>query len=138
MRILKKLENKYKNLDIIVECDSKSHSYLLSRGRVNFGWSRPYVFNHISVLQCFKCLGYKHYAKDCKAKSSVCSKCGENHSYKDCKSQTTRCVNCVNKNTMNKTKNIDTNHTALDRECPCRTIIIKELDQRVDYFIHKD
>ncbi|CAG9771470.1 unnamed protein product [Ceutorhynchus assimilis] len=123
MRIVKKTENKYKNVDLIIEMDSKTHSRILTQEKIKIGWSRARVFNHISILQCYKCMSYNHYAKDCNSDVVTCSQCGGDHSYRQCNTPTVKCCNCDRKNKKNKNSSLDIGHSALDRTCPCRNDI---------------
>lgn len=133
LKILKKSENQRKNINLIIEADPKTHSLLLKQERIKIGWSRCFVYNHISILQCYKCLGFGHFAKDCKS-GKVCSKCSGSHSFKDCNVNTLTCVNC--KNTLkgkNGSRNI--NHSALDKECPCFLRLAEIQSCKTEYFL---
>ncbi|CAG9764833.1 unnamed protein product [Ceutorhynchus assimilis] len=94
MRVVKRSQNRHKNVDLIIEVDPITHKVLLDRVKINFGWSRAYVFNHVHILQCYNCMGFNHWAKDCSA-AKVCSRCSGNHSFKDCESADLKCVNCI-------------------------------------------
>lgn len=132
MKIIKKIENKkYKNSSIIMELDPKTHNYLLNKEKVNVGWSRGNVYNHVSILQCFNCQGFYHLAKDCEEEQS-CSFCSDRHTYKDCNSKQTKCINCIKAKT-NLNIEIDTNHSALDKNCPCYIRVLKKRNLRIDY-----
>lgn len=132
MKVLKKTVNRFKNIDMILELDSRSHSLLLKQGRVKLGWSRCRVFNHVSVLQCYNCMGFHHFAKDCKS-NTTCSNCSGNHTYKDCNSNIVKCTNCV-KAKKDKNLDIDVGHNALNRDCPSLLRLIGEQSKRIDYF----
>lgn len=132
LKILKKFENRNKRMNLIVETDPKTHSLLLKQGRVKIGWSSCYVFNHVSILQCYNCLGFGHLAKDCNS-NRVCSKCSGGHSYKDCQSKLLKCANCIRLKD-NKNMDIGTNHSSLDRACPYLLKIISIQNKKTDYF----
>lgn len=133
MRIVKKTENKYKKVDLIIEVDPRTHSRILTQERIKIGWSSARVFNHISILQCYKCMGYNHYAKDCNSEVT-CSQCGGDHFYKQCKTPGVKCCNCDRRNKRNKNSSLNTGHSALDRTCPCRIDITQETSRRIDYY----
>ncbi|XP_050308407.1 uncharacterized protein LOC126744878 [Anthonomus grandis grandis] len=130
MKVLKKSVNNFKNINLILEADSITHNKLLSQERVKLGWSRCRVFNHVSVLQCFNCMGFNHYGKDCKSQQ-ICSRCSGNHSYKECRSNEKKCINCIKSKKPNE--NLDVSHEALSRECPCLLRIISLYNKKVDY-----
>lgn len=132
LKILKKRENKYRNINLIIETDPKTHSLLLNQERVKIGWSRCFVYNHISILQCYKCLSFGHFAKDCKSEK-VCSKCSGNHSFKDCNVNSVMCINC--KNTLKgKNGSRDINHSAFDKKCPCFVRLANIQSSKTEYF----
>lgn len=59
MRIVKRLKtqsNRKGKIEgaIIIEVDERPHELMLSQGKVNIGWKRCPVFNHVSVKRCFK------------------------------------------------------------------------------------
>lgn len=94
----------------------KTHELLLGKGKVNIGWKRCPVFNHISVKRCFKCWGYHHMAKNC-MRNITCYKCAGNHKSNECTSDKKKCVNCMHKIQAYNLK-IRDNHDALNLECP--------------------
>lgn len=130
IKVLKKAENRYKNINLILEVDPETHHFLLAEGRVKLGWSRSRVFNHVSVLQCFNCMGFNHFAKDCKLKKA-CSKCSGEHSYKDCHSEEAVCANCSKEKGRNM--NVDANHNALSRDCPFFIRIVAYQNKKIEY-----
>ena len=132
MKILKRSINRFKNIDLILEMDPMSHNLLLKQEKVKVGWSRCPAFNHVSILQCYNCYGFGHFAKDCKS-NKVCSQCSEYHSYKDCKAPLLKCVNCQSAAQENHV-NIDVNHSALDKNCPCLLKVIKSVNLKINYF----
>lgn len=130
IKVLKKAENKYKNINLILEVDPKTHNSLLAEGRIKLGWSRSRVFNHISVLQCFNCMGFNHFAKDCKLKKA-CSRCSGEHSYKDCRSEQVACANCIRE--KKRDTNIDANHNAMSKDCPYFLRIVSNQNKKIEY-----
>lgn len=134
MKILKKSANNYKNIDLILETDPRTHHFLLNLGKIKLGWSRGNVFNHVSILQCYNCFNFGHYAKDCKS-NKVCSKCSEHHqySYKDCKSQSLKCINCL-KLSQSQQLQLNVNHSPLDRNCHCMLKVVSLQNQKTQYF----
>ena len=133
MRVLKRHLNKYKKMDVIIETDPVTHNKLLKDGKIRIGWSRCVVFNHVNALQCYQCMAFGHYAKDCKSKK-VCSICSsETHSYKDCTSNEEKCVNCTR---LSKEKSIVMNvrHSALNKDCPLRVKFVSLQQSKINYF----
>lgn len=72
------------------------------------------VFTYIPpLMQCFKCMGFRHSAKVCR-NDQVCSKCSGGHSYKECSAEFLKCVNCGG------------DHLAVSRFCPQKAAQIKK------------
>lgn len=57
------LENREGSL--IIEVDEETHEIILGREKINVGWRKCRVFNHVNVKRCFKCWGFHHVAKYC-------------------------------------------------------------------------
>lgn len=64
------------------------------------------------LMQCFKCMRFRHNAKICR-NEQVCSKCSGGHSYKECTSDILKCSNCGG------------DHLAISKFCPIKLEQIK-------------
>lgn len=132
LKILKVIENKkFKNSSLIVEVDPITYKCLLNKEKVNLGWSRGPVYNYVSILQCFKCQGFNHLAKNCEHQET-CSICADSHNYKQCNSKEVKCTNC-SKAKIKLNIDVDINHSALDKKCPCYLRLMKIKNQRIEY-----
>lgn len=136
LRIVKRLKTQSnrrgkKEGAIIIEADERTHEIMLSQGKVNIGWKRCPVFNHISVKRCFKCWGYHHIAKNC-IRSAMCHKCAGNHNSNECATNEKKCVNCMYKNKTYNLK-IKDDHDALSPECPTFKKILQEEKKRAGW-----
>lgn len=132
IRIVKKISNKrFDTSTLIIETDPLTHRHLLKNEKVNVGWSKGNVYNHVNLLQCYNCFGFNHAAKNCKAEMS-CSKCSLNHNYKDCDSQKVQCTNCIRAQ-LNLNIVLDTNHEAISKDCPCFQRQMSKLNQKIEY-----
>lgn len=76
------------------------------------------VQDYVGILRCFKCCGYFHFAKDC-VKKEACGLCVGQHMTKDCNSVTRKCVNCENKIKKMKIRDLKSDHSVYDNNCPC-------------------
>lgn len=118
-KVIKQYEYKRNNRKIysaIIQADSESYSKMLEAQRVNIGWERCRVFDGTEVMQCLKCRGYNHKARDC-TNEEICLRCHGEHKTKDCdKEQIVKCINCIR---FNKKLNmgLDENHLTNSREC---------------------
>lgn len=116
MKILKKNINNREIGTIILETDSKTHNTLIERERIKIGWGICRVYDYVSVLQCYKCWGYNHFAKDCRNKI-VCRKCAGEHSEVNCASENKKCQNCADVITKFKVEGWSSDHEVTDRNC---------------------
>lgn len=105
-------------MTVIAEVDEETHKKLLEEEKLKIGWSMCRVQNYIGLLRCFKCCGFYHFAKDCK-KEVACGKCAGKHATKECESKIKKCINCEDKIKNFKINNLDSSHSAFDRDCQC-------------------
>lgn len=56
---------------------------LLSRNGVNIGWSACRIQDHVSILQCYKCLEFEHLTENCTKRVWWCF-CAGDHANKSC------------------------------------------------------
>lgn len=101
---------------IIIEVDERMHEILLKKEKLNIGWNKCPVYNHVSIKRCFRCWGFYHMTKNRK-RDEVCHKCAENHNSIDCTATKNRCVNCMFKIKAYNLK-INDEHDALSMYCP--------------------
>lgn len=121
MKVIRKYTNKYRSDsgNIIMELDRDSYEQAIKQGMVNFGWKVCNVYEHINVMQCFKCGKYGHKAEKCMQNESTCFKCAMmDHKTKDCKTEKFKCTNCTYAKEVLKI-NVDCEHAAYDKKCPC-------------------
>ncbi|XP_026681156.1 uncharacterized protein LOC103511649 [Diaphorina citri] len=70
----------------VVEVDGATRNKLVTKGRLNIGWTSSRVGDHAKLTICRRCLGFGHIATKCPAKEARCGKCaGRKHEAKDCK-----------------------------------------------------
>jgi hypothetical protein len=71
---------------------------MIEAGKVTVGWSVCRLQKSQQLLRCYKCLGFNHIAKHCKAendRSKACWKCGlDGHKAKTCKNAA-KCLLCT-------------------------------------------
>lgn len=99
-----------------ISVDSATYAKILGEGKLNIGWERCKAFDGTEIMQCLKCKGYNHRAKECR-NEEICLKCHENHKTKECdKEQIVKCINCVS---INRKLNmgLDENHVTNDKQC---------------------
>lgn len=116
---------------VIVEVDEITHEELLNKGKLSVGWRKCPVYNHVNVKRCYNCWGYYHIAKNCNREES-CYKCAGNHNARECTARKSKCVNCIFKNQAYNLK-INTEHSALDRECPTYKRAVQEEKRRAGW-----
>lgn len=145
MRIMKRLVRGKSNKQsirregegsVILEVDEVTHQFMLRKGKLNIGWRKCPIFNHISVKRCYKCWGFYHIAKNC-TRDETCHKCAGNHKATDCNARKEKCVNCMFKNRTYNLK-INDEHDALSIECPTFKRTIQEEKRRAGWEDNKD
>lgn len=113
---------------IILEVDEGTHSVMLKKEKLNIGWRKCRVFNHLNIKRCFKCWGFYHIAKYCK-RDETCHKCAGKHKSAECSETSAKCVNCMFKIQTYNIK-INDDHDALSPECPTYRRAVEEEKKR--------
>lgn len=113
-------------LNVVIEIDSDSFNKIMTGEckKLNIGWSSCMVKEYVNVLNCFKCQGFNHKAKDC-TKTRACKKCAGEHDVSECRSKVTRCTNCIQAN-QKLNLNLHTNHVARSEKC-------KVMERRINF-----
>lgn len=124
-----------KDGSIIIEVDEVTHDLMLKKEKLNIGWRKCPVFNHISIKRCFKCWGFYHIAKNC-TRDETCHKCAGKHKASECREKENKCVNCMFKIKTYNLK-IKDEHDALDPECPTYRRAIEEEKRRGGWEVKK-
>lgn len=126
-------DKKRKTGTIILEVDHNTYKLINKKEVLYIGWRRCRYFEHVNVVQCYKCWKFGHMAQQCTGANIVCPKCSENHKQDECKSETNICVNCRYASDVLKIPHVDYQHTAYDRKCEAYKKIFEQLQMRVNY-----
>ncbi|KAK2578418.1 hypothetical protein KPH14_000965, partial [Odynerus spinipes] len=105
---------------------------LMEQGKINLGFRRYKIMEHIAIVQCYKCWGFGHMFKDCK-KEKTCRKCGKDHEEKQCTANELECINCLNRAKKYKNSSVDLRHHASDIKCPCYQKVISSEREKISY-----
>ena len=93
---------------------------LLNKGHIHLGHFLCPVEKRYSVKQCFKCQGFGHVLKDCKAVSPKCFRCAGDHYGRECDKRARefrKCSNCAeSSNPLFKSGAMS--HNAASIDCP--------------------
>lgn len=132
-----KVQRKYSNKgkknfgNVILSVSSDYYKKIIGMGKINIGWRKCNVYEHINIIRCYKCSGYNHFARDCTS-SVACGKCAESHITKDCNNDFEKCINCLKM--IEKLKvNINVDHIANDRNCECYKRVINKITSKIKY-----
>lgn len=89
------IKNNRATTSCIVEVTPEIRNMLLKERHIYINYSVCSLSDHVRVLQCFKCLAFGHFAKNCKS-AALCGHCAGNHELKDCtkRMETATCGNC--------------------------------------------
>lgn len=113
----------------IIEIKPSCRKVLQNLSRVYIKWLSCRFADHISVLQCFKCLKFGHKAAACK-NSVHCSHCAGDHDSSKCSTddRVPRCYNCVSAKISN------VSHEAFDKtKCSLLRSRLERKSSRVNY-----
>lgn len=120
----------------VIEVTPAVRTALLGLGRVNISYSRVFVGDHNSFLQCYKCYGFGHTTKRCESDHDVCGHCAEHHRTSECTTsedlKTIKCINCKKSNVKNAVDGT-TSHRATSRQCPHVSKMFKRASEMTDY-----
>lgn len=121
--------NKLKNRETYyatIEVDINTFKKAIASKTVTIGWKPCRVYEHVTVLRCYKCNDFGHKAGDCRNPSHICALCAESHKIEECKATTYKCINCIRaRNELNI--DIDVNHAAFSNSCP---VLSRKIEQR--------
>lgn len=146
--------------DIIIKVSPQVRTAMLKSLRLSVEFEYIRVEDFISIVQCFKCCEFGHFASRC-TNESVCGHCAGAHSFKDCPSKNdnskTCCANCHAPRTNNSAHGADNDvdativeepetnapsapqiplkakHSATSRNCPRLISLKKLIAERTDY-----
>lgn len=115
----------------IVELDPNTFNKIMQARKLKIGWAICKVYEHFSLMRCYKCNGYNHKAEKC-TNSKTCGKCGGQHETKECDSANKKCINCMKANERLKL-NLDENHSAFDSTCKVFQNKVEIYKRRTNY-----
>ncbi|XP_023215193.1 uncharacterized protein LOC111618007 [Centruroides sculpturatus] len=115
----------------IIEVSPQIRENMIKAGKIHLLWTTCPVFDFLPITQCYRCLSFGHFAKNCSLKENVCSHCNGNYLYKDCqnKHDSPKCANCLKENRVQNC------HNTMDKTCPVYLREKTKFQQRTDYVI---
>lgn len=116
----------FKKTVVIAEVNTETRQKFMQMEKLKIGWNICKVQDYIGIIRCYKCCGYYHFAKDC-TKKEVCGNCANQHATKECNNVIKKCVNCEEKIKSYKVRNLKSDHSAYDSNCPC---LKKEIEKQ--------
>lgn len=132
MKIIKKSQGAENLQTVIMEVDPKTHKYLVEKRRMKVGWVNCPVYDYVSVVRCFNCWGYNHFAKDCR-NEKTCRRCGGAHDRKECKASNATCINCCKMMEKYNIEDLPCNHEATDVNCEAYKIVLNRNRKNIQY-----
>lgn len=118
----------------IIECDAQSFGRYESTGdgRLYIDTRACRSFEHVGIMRCFKCHGYRHTSNNC-TNEKVCGKCSsKEHETKECENVLKKCINCKLANDKYG-MNLDLGHSVFDMKCQTYTHILKKEKTKIGY-----
>lgn len=120
----------------VVEVTPAIYRNLMNCVKIYVGFSSCKVKEYVSVIRCYKCLGFGHFSTDCN-KEQCCSHCSEVHGVNSCPRTRIECVNCKLQNQRNSTRNqqerLNTQHLATSLDCPIYQKIYNIIKSKINY-----
>ena len=111
--------------NVIVQLPLAYRDQLLRGGRVYVNWSSYKVSAWESVPRCLACMGFGHYARDCRSER-LCFRCARpGHLASTCKAPE-RCNNCL-------AQKLPSGHPIASRECPEYVRRVELLRNRINH-----
>ena len=106
----------------------------LLRSKIKLGWHVCRTDDHETPNRCFKFSTFNHRLMECRGEVT-CPLCAGPHTIKECKSNTKayKCINCERFKRHNPTKEIRTDHSALDKGCPSLQAILERNRLNAEY-----
>ena len=121
---------KRKTTNCVIEVSPDIRNLLMRENHIFIGYSSCKFSDHVRVLQCYKCLAFGHFAKDCKS-SPLCGHCAGRHELRDCdrRAEAAVCGNC-----RKWSPNEQSTHSAMDSYgCPLLRRKLTEKAKFINY-----
>lgn len=130
-KVIEPISYSTNTLTLIVRIESELLNEALSRGAINYGWSKTKIVETVDPLQCYHCQNYGHTVKNCNKinEAPTCFKCAGPHRGNECNAnkESFKCSNCV----RNKRQN--TNHKSNANSCPEKVKQQMKHLKKIDY-----
>lgn len=135
VRKSKSSNNKTKKCNVILELSTGQYNYLVHKGNhLYVEWNSYKFFDFVSVLRCFKCWRFGHFADKCSG-SETCPMCNKNHKKEECNSNAYECTNCKYAIEVLKIPNITCDHHVFDIKCHSLQRQIETVKNKIQYNI---
>lgn len=131
--VKKKLKNKKsdKLSNFIIQTTPYLRKIIISKERINIGYTKAHVEDCDPLMQCYHCLGYGHTSLRCleNMKSPRCLHCAGEHKIQDCvkKQEPAKCHNCTNR------KGYQNEHPGNSYLFEFRKKMLKNAQMRIEY-----
>jgi hypothetical protein len=98
---------------------------LLLQKKIKLRWLICQIEDYVVANMCFKCFRFSHRIRDCR-RGETCTLCAGKHRLGECTASPME-FKCINSLTYNKykNKNICTNHSSLDKNCPFASNLVE-------------
>uniref|UniRef100_A0A0A9XB35 Putative 50 kDa protein in type I retrotransposable element R1DM n=1 Tax=Lygus hesperus TaxID=30085 RepID=A0A0A9XB35_LYGHE len=114
-------------MNLTIEVSPELRNKLLNLKKVYLGWSCCRIEDFVRISRCYRCCGFNHVQKSCKAPTPTCAHCAGSHDTSTCeKKHPPTCTNC-------KKFHLAHDHAASDLNCPSYINALQGLINRTEY-----
>lgn len=117
---------------VIVEVTPGIFSQLQEKERVFLDWTSCPIEENLHVPFCKRCSSYGHTAARCQSEVRCCN-CGQKHPLSECQAGVYKCPCCTEVSQRDKSKKVDTRHSALSEKCPTYQLQVERLKRKIRY-----
>ncbi|XP_045780291.1 uncharacterized protein LOC123877532 [Maniola jurtina] len=115
IKVVRRTKGRTKDIsNVIIEVSPGLYKTLLDM-RLRIGYQVIVAQDQSPIVQCYKCMGFGHFSKECRGEES-CGHCAGSHDTRHCprRAETPICINCSNKGEKPET----CTHGAYSQSCP--------------------
>ncbi|CAK1591430.1 unnamed protein product [Parnassius mnemosyne] len=115
LRVVRRMKGRTSSTcNVVLEVSSQIWTKFRNQ-KIRVGFQIVPAVDQSPIIQCFRCLGFSHRARECQAQRINCGYCAEAHDTREChnRNMAPKCINCIDK----KGNDPNCSHPAYSPEC---------------------